>query len=70
MCFCFVFCHYIEVEQGAIHIEHKMRFELILGMLSILKKNGADYEQLLIAFLFMVSLARKKMHTFLTPCVI
>ena len=51
----FFFCqsHYIEVAQGAIFIEQKMRFGLILGRLSIQKKkkkkneNWADYEQLL-----------------------
>ena len=69
MCFCFVFCHYIEVEQGAIHIEHKMRFELILGWLSILKKNEADYEQLLRVF-FSCFHEQEKMHTFLMSCVI
>ena len=39
--------HYIEVAQGNIFIEQKMRFGLVLGRLAILKKTGADYEQLL-----------------------
>jgi len=39
---------YIEVAQGAIFMEQNMRFGLILGRLSILKKkNWANYEQLL-----------------------
>merc|ERR1719362_1965772 len=41
-------CNYIEVSQGDIFMEHKMRFVLVLGQLVILKKEfGADYEQLL-----------------------
>ena len=31
-------------------MEQNMRFGLILGQLAILKKNGADYEQLLRPF--------------------
>jgi hypothetical protein len=38
---------YIEVAQGAIFREQNMGFGLILGQLAILKKMGADYEQLL-----------------------
>ena len=32
--------HYIEVAQGDIFMEQNMRFGLILGRLTILKKNG------------------------------
>ena len=32
--------HYIEVAQGNIFMEKKMRFGLVLGQLAILKKNG------------------------------
>ena len=40
--------NYIEVAQGDIFMEQKMRFGLVLGWLAILKKKmGADYEQLL-----------------------
>ena len=40
--------HYIEVAQGEIFMEQKMRFGLVLGQLAILKnKLGADSEQLL-----------------------
>jgi hypothetical protein len=39
--------HCIEVAQGDIFVEQKMRFGLVLGWLAILKKMGADYEQLL-----------------------
>jgi hypothetical protein len=40
--------HGIEVAQGDIFMEQKMRFGLVLGQLAILKKKlGADYEQLL-----------------------
>ena len=40
--------HCIEVAQGDIFMEKKMRFGLVLGRLSILKKIlGANYEQLL-----------------------
>ena len=39
--------HYIEVAQGDIFMKHKMRFGQVLGRLAILKKKGADYEQLL-----------------------
>ena len=39
--------HYKEVAQGDIFIEQKMRFGLVLGQLAILKKNWANYEQLL-----------------------
>ena len=42
--------HYIEVAQGDIFMEQKMRFGLVLGRLAILKKIGADYEQLLMVF--------------------
>ena len=42
---------YIEVEQGDIFMEQKMRFGLVLGRLAILKKNCADYEQLFRQFL-------------------
>ena len=38
---------YIEVVQGDIFMEQKMRFGLVLGRLAILKKMVADYEQLL-----------------------
>ena len=31
--------HYIEVMQGAIFMEHNMRFGLILGRLAVLKKK-------------------------------
>ena len=64
--------HYIEVVQGAIFMEQKMRFGLILGRLAILKKKiGADYEQLLravflcfheIFFLKYCSVCTKKLH--------
>ena len=50
--------HYIEVAQGAIFMEQKLRFGLDLGRLAILKKNGADYEQLLRVF-FIFSWAKK-----------
>jgi hypothetical protein len=40
--------HYIEVAQGDIFMEQKMRFWLVLGRLAILKKElWANYEQLL-----------------------
>ena len=39
--------HYVEVAQGAIFMEQNMRFGLILGRLAILKKIGANYQQLL-----------------------
>jgi hypothetical protein len=39
--------HYIEVAQGDIFMEQKMRFWLVLGQMAILKKIVADYEQLL-----------------------
>ena len=40
--------HYIEVTQGAIFMEQKMRFGLVLGRLAILaKKIRANYEELL-----------------------
>ena len=43
--------HYIEVAQGAIFMEQKIRFGLVLGRLAILKKKlEADYEQLLRVF--------------------
>ena len=52
--------HYIEVAQGDIFIEQKMRFGLVLGQLAMLKKKlGADYEQLLRVFFFMFSGAKK-----------
>ena len=39
--------HYIEVAQGDIFMEQKMRFGLVLDRLAILKKkNWADDEQL------------------------
>ena len=31
--------HYIEVAQGGISMEHKMRFGLVLGRMAILKKK-------------------------------
>ena len=37
----------IEVAEGDIFIEQKMRFGLVWGQLAILKKMEADYEQLL-----------------------
>ena len=37
--------HHIEVAQGAIFMEQDIRFGLILGLLAILKKNWANYEQ-------------------------
>ena len=38
---------FIEVAQGDIFMERKMRFGLVLGWLAILKKTSwADYEQL------------------------
>ena len=40
--------HYIEVAQGDIFMEQKMRFGLVLGRTE--KKLGADYEQLLRVF--------------------
>ena len=52
--------HYIEVAQGDIFIEQKMRFGLVLGQLAILEKNRADYEQLLRAVFFMFSWAKEK----------
>ena len=39
--------HYTEVAQGDVIMEQKMRFGLVLGWFAILKKMGADYEQLL-----------------------
>ena len=40
--------HYIELAQGNIFMEQKMRFRLILGRLAILKKKlGPNYDQLL-----------------------
>ena len=42
--------HYIEVAQGDIVMEQKMRFGLVLGEMAILKKMRADYEQLLRVF--------------------
>ena len=40
--------HYIEVAQGNIFMEQKMRFGLVLDQLAILKKKlEPDYEQLL-----------------------
>ena len=40
--------HYIEVAQGDIFMEQKMRFGLVLDRFVILKKKwGANYEQLL-----------------------
>ena len=42
--------HYIEVVQGDIFMEQTMRLGLVLGWLAILKKIGADYEQLLKVF--------------------
>ena len=43
--------HYIEVALGDIFMEQKMRFELVLGRLAILKKKlGVNYEQLLRVF--------------------
>jgi hypothetical protein len=51
--------HYIEVTQGGIFMEQKMRFGLVLGRLAILKKKlGADYEQLLKGVFFMLSGAK------------
>ena len=39
---------YIEVAQGVIFMEQRMRFGLVLGQLAILKKRlGANYEKLL-----------------------
>ena len=39
--------HYIEVAQGDIFMEQKMRFGLVLDRLAILKKKiGADYKSL------------------------
>ena len=39
---------YIEVAQGAIILEQKLSFWLVLGWMAVLiKKFGADYEQLL-----------------------
>ena len=45
----FVQSHYIEVTQGDIFMEQKMRFGLVLGWFAVLKKigGGDDYEQLL-----------------------
>ena len=37
----------IEVAEGDIFMEQKMRFGLVWGQLAILKKMEADYEQLL-----------------------
>ena len=37
--------HCIEVAQGDIFMEKKIRFGLVLGRLAVLKKNRADYEQ-------------------------
>ena len=39
--------HHIEVAQGNIFMEQIIRFGLFLGQLAVLKKIGADYEQLL-----------------------
>ena len=52
--------HYIEVAQGAIFMEQKIRFGLVLGRLAILKtKFGEEYAQLLRAFSFMFSWTKK-----------
>ena len=45
--------HYIEVVEGVIFMQQKMKFGLILGWLAVLKKIGNDYKQLLRAFFFM-----------------
>ena len=46
--------HYIEVAQGDIFMEQKMRFGLVLGRLAILKKNWgrlwATFEGVLFMF--------------------
>ena len=43
--------HYIEVAQGDVFMEQKMRFGMVLDPLAILKnKLGADYEKLLTVF--------------------
>ena len=39
--------HHIEVLQGAIFMKQNMKLGLILGRLAILKKIGANYQQLL-----------------------
>ena len=55
--------HYIEVAQGDIFMKHKMRFGQVLGRLAILKKKGADYEQLLRVFLsYLLSGAKNNLN--------
>jgi hypothetical protein len=51
--------HCIEIAQGDIFIEQKMRFGQVLGRLAELKKNGADYGQLLKVGFFIFSGAKK-----------
>ena len=42
--------HYREVLRWDISMEHRLRFGLDLGLLALLKKNWADYKQLLRPF--------------------
>ena len=51
--------HYIEVAQGAIFMEQNMRFGLVLGRLSILKKNWWPIMSKFEAGFFMFSWAKK-----------
>ena len=48
---------YTKVTRGALFMEQKLKFRLVLGLLAVLKKNGANDELLLWAF-FHVSKGR------------
>ena len=55
---------YIEVVQGDIFTEQKMRFRLVLGWLAVLKKKvWVDYEKCLRA-VFQVLMAKKTLDFF------